>query len=101
MTGLLDAVNSNADITLCISDNLTTGMTGGQDSAGTGKLEAICIAIGVDPAHVRTIIPLPKNYPDMEKVIEEEINYHGVSVVICRRECIQTAKRHAAAKNRL
>lgn len=100
MTGLLDAVNSNADITLCISDNLTTGMTGGQDSAGTGKLEAICIAIGVDPAHVRTIIPLPKNYPDMEKVIEEEINYHGVSVVICRRECIQTAKRHAAAKNR-
>ena len=98
MTGLLDAVNSNADITLCISDNLTTGMTGGQDSAGTGKLEAICAAIGVDPAHIRVIVPLPKNYPEMEKVIEEEINYHGVSVVICRRECIQTAKRHAAAK---
>ena len=100
MTGLLDAVNSNADITLCISDNLTTGMTGGQDSAGTGKLERICAAIGVEEDHIRTIIPLPKNYPDMEKVIEEEINYHGVSVVICRRECIQTAKRHAAAKNR-
>ena len=98
MTGLLDAVNSNADITLCISDNLTTGMTGGQDSAGTGKLEAICEAIGVDPAHIRVIVPLPKNYPEMEKVIEEEINYRGVSVVICRRECIQTAKRHAAAK---
>ena len=98
MTGLLDAVNSNADITLCISDNLTTGMTGGQDSAGTGKLEAICEAIGVDPAHIRVIVPLPKNYPEMEKVIEEEINYRGVSVVICRRECIQTAKRHAATK---
>ena len=96
MTGLLDAVNSNADITLCISDNLTTGMTGGQDSAGTGKLEKICEAIGVDPCHIRTVIPLPKNSPDMERVIEEEINYHGVSVVICRRECIQTAKRHAA-----
>ena len=100
MTGLLDAVNSKADITLCISDNLTTGMTGGQDSAGTGKLERICAAIGVEEDHIRTIIPLPKNYPEMEKVIEEEINYHGVSVVICRRECIQTAKRHAAAKNR-
>lgn len=97
MTGLLDAVNFGADITLCISDNLTTGMTGGQDSAGTGKIEAICEAIGVAPEHIRTIIPLPKNYPDMEKVIEEEINYHGVSVVVCRRECIQTAKRHAAA----
>ena len=100
MTGLLDAVNSKADITLCISDNLTTGMTGGQDSAGTGKLERICAAIGVEEDHIRTIVPLPKNYPEMEKVIEEEINYHGVSVVICRRECIQTAKRHAAAKNR-
>ena len=95
MTGLLDAVNSGADITLCISDNLTTGMTGGQDSAGTGKLERICEAIGVAPEHIRTIVPLPKNYPEMESVIDEELNYHGVSVVICRRECIQTAKRHA------
>lgn len=95
MTGLLDAVNSGADITLCISDNLTTGMTGGQDSAGTGKLERICEAIGVAPEHIRTIVPLPKNYPEMESVIDEELNHHGVSVVICRRECIQTAKRHA------
>ena len=95
MTGLLDAVNTNADVTLCISDNLTTGMTGGQDSAGTGRLEAICAGIGVDPTHIRTIVPLPKNYPDMEKTIREELEYHGVSVIICRRECIQTAKRHA------
>ena len=95
MTGLLDAVNSHADVTLCISDNLTTGMTGGQDSAGTGRLEAICAGIGVAPEHIRTIVPLPKNYPDMEKTIREELEYHGVSVIICRRECIQTAKRHA------
>ena len=95
MTGLLDAVNSNADVVLCISDNLTTAMTGGQDSAGTGRIEAICAGLGVDPAHIRTIVPLPKNYPDMEKVIREEIEYHGVSVIVCRRECIQTARRHA------
>ncbi len=98
MTGLLDAVNSKADVTLCISDNLTTGMTGGQDSAGTGRLEAICAGIGVEPEHIRTIVPLPKNYPEMEQVIREELEYHGVSVIICRRECIQTAKRHLAAK---
>ena len=98
MTGLLDAVNAKADVTLCISDNLTTGMTGGQDSAGTGRLEAICAGIGVDPAHIRTIVPLPKNYPEMEQTIREELEYHGVSVIICRRECIQTAKRHLAAK---
>ena len=95
MTGLLDAVNANADVVLCISDNLTTAMTGGQDSAGTGRIEAICAGIGVDPAHIRTIVPLPKNYPEMEAVIREEIEYHGVSVIVCRRECIQTARRHA------
>ena len=31
MTGLLDAVNDKAQITVIISDNLTTAMTGGQD----------------------------------------------------------------------
>ena len=95
MTGLLDAVNRKSDVVVCISDNLTTGMTGGQDSAGTGRLEAICAGLGVEPEHIRTIVPLPKNYPDMEKVIKEEIEYHGVSVIISRRECIQTLKRHA------
>ena len=98
MTGLLDAVNEKANITLCISDNLTTGMTGGQDSAGTGRLESICRGVGVDPDHVRVIVPLPKNYDEMEKVIDEELNYKGVSVIIARRECIQTAKRHLKAK---
>lgn len=97
MTGLLDAVNAKAQVTLCISDNLTTGMTGGQDSAGTGRLESICKGIGVEPEHVRVIVPLPKNYEEMERVIREEIEYKGVSVIIARRECIQTLKRHAAA----
>ena len=94
MTGLLDAVNMNANITVCISDNLTTGMTGGQDSAAFGRIENICMGIGVPKEHIRLIIPLPKNYEEMERVIREEIEYRGVSVVVCRRECIQTAKRH-------
>ena len=98
MTGLLDAVNEGSDVTLCISDNLTTGMTGGQDSAGTGRIEAICEGLGVPKEHIRTIVPLPKNYPDMEKVIREELDYHGVSVIVCRRECIQTLRRHASKK---
>ena len=45
MTGLLDAVNDKSNITVVISDNLTTGMTGGQDSAGTNKFEAICLGL--------------------------------------------------------
>ncbi len=95
MTGLLDAVNDNADITVIISDNLTTAMTGGQDSAGTNKFEAICRGLGVSQEHLHVVVPLPKNMPEITRIIREELNYHGVSVIIPRRECIQTFKRHA------
>ena len=95
MTGLLDAVNENADITVIISDNLTTAMTGGQDSAGTNKFEAICRGLGVSDEHLHVVVPLPKNMPEITETIRKEINYHGVSVIIPRRECIQTFKRHA------
>lgn len=95
MTGLLDAVNEGADITVIISDNLTTAMTGGQDSAGTNKYEAICRGLGVPDEHLHVVVPLPKNMAEITRIIRDEINYHGVSVIIPRRECIQTLKRHA------
>ena len=94
MTGLLDAVNENANITVIISDNLTTAMTGGQDSAGTNKFEAICRGLGVAEEHLHVVTPLPKNMPEITRIIREEINYKGTSVIIPRRECIQTLQRH-------
>jgi indolepyruvate ferredoxin oxidoreductase alpha subunit len=72
-------------------------MTGGQDSAGTNKFEAICIALGVAPEHVRVVVPLPKNMEEITRILKEEIDYPGVSVIIPRRECIQTAARKARA----
>ena len=93
MTGLLDAVNANASITVIISDNLTTAMTGGQDSAGTNRLQAICQGIGVAPEHVRCVVPIPKNHDEIANIIREEIEYRGVSVIIPCRECIQTLNR--------
>lgn len=93
ITGLLDAVNSNANVLIVISDNLTTGMTGGQDSAGTGKIEDICYGVGVPKEHVRVVVPLAKNIEDIKSIIKEELEYKGVSVLIPRRECIQTMKR--------
>ena len=71
-------------------------MTGGQDSAGTGRLESICAGIGVDPAHIRVMIPLKKNYEEMKQIIREEI----VSVLIPRRECIQTLTRKKKASKK-
>ena len=73
-------------------------MTGGQDSAGTGKLEQICEAVGVAKEHIRVVVPLAKNLPEIENVIREEIEYKGVSVIIPRRECIQTYSRKARLK---
>ena len=94
MTGLLDCVNCKSNVVVLISDNLTTGMTGGQDSAGTGRLEAICLGLGVEPEHVRVVVPLPKNMEEIKQVLREEVAYNGTSVIIARRECIQTLKRH-------
>ncbi len=95
MTGLLDAVNEDTTMTVIISDNLTTGMTGGQDSQGTGKLEEICIGLGVKPQRLKTIDSLPRNHEEMKQLFTDEFNHPGLSVIISRRECIQTARRHA------
>jgi indolepyruvate ferredoxin oxidoreductase alpha subunit len=49
----------------------------------------------VAPEHIRVVVPLPKNMDEIRATMREEIEYKGVSVIIPRRECIQTAKRHA------
>jgi indolepyruvate ferredoxin oxidoreductase alpha subunit len=101
MTGLLDAVNEHTPITVVISDNESVSMTGGQDSAAEGKIEDICKGLGVDPAHIRVIVPLKKNHAEMVLIFREELEYKGVSVIIPRRECIQRAsrrKRKAASR---
>jgi indolepyruvate ferredoxin oxidoreductase alpha subunit len=97
MTGLLDAVSKKSPVTIIISDNSTTGMTGGQESKATGRIEQICAGIGVEPGHIRTIVPLRKHHDDNVLVMSEELRYKGVSVIIAARECIQTAARRKKA----
>ncbi|MDE6521551.1 MAG: indolepyruvate ferredoxin oxidoreductase [Muribaculaceae bacterium] len=96
LSGLLDAVNEDSNILVIISDNLTTGMTGGQDSQGTGKIEEICLGLGVDADHLHVIDSLPKNHDEMVNLFKQSIDHKGLSVVVSRRECIQTARRHGA-----
>ena len=87
-------------ITVIISDNSTTGMTGGQNSAATGRLYDICKGIGVDPEHLKIITPLKKNHEENVKILRQELEYKGLSVIIPQRECIQTfARRKKAEKN--
>lgn len=93
MTGLLDAVVEQTPLTLIISDNSTTGMTGGQESHATNRLEDICRGIGVEEEHLRLMNPLKKHHQENMQMIAAELAYEGVSVIIAQRECIQTASR--------
>lgn len=93
LTGLLDAINDKSSITIIISDNSTTAMTGGQDSAGTGRLPDMCKGLGVEEEHIRIFVPLKKNLDENIAILKEEMAYQGVSVIIAQRECVQTASR--------
>ncbi|MFA8449201.1 MAG: thiamine pyrophosphate-dependent enzyme [Bacteroidales bacterium] len=98
ITGLLDAINNNSPITVFILDNSTTGMTGGQKSSALGKVESICIGLGVPQEHIRIVKPLKKHHDENVKIIKEELAHNGISVIIPRRECIQTLNRRMRAK---
>ncbi|MDD2386012.1 MAG: thiamine pyrophosphate-dependent enzyme [Bacteroidales bacterium] len=97
MTGLLDAVIKDAPIVVLISDNSTTGMTGGQASAAKGRIVDICKGIGVNPAHIRILNPLKRLHEENLAILKEELAYKGLSVVVAQRECIQTAIRNKKA----
>ena len=94
LTGLLDCINEKANVVVMILDNEITGMTGGQPSSANNKLENICIGLGVDPKHIRTVVPLKKNHEEFVHILKEEIAYNGVSVIIPRRMCLVEAKKH-------
>lgn len=98
MTGLLDAVVEQTPITVIISDNSTTGMTGGQKSHATDRLPGICRGLGVEEEHLRVMNPLKKHHDTNKQMVAEELAYEGVSVIISQRECIQTASRRKTRK---
>lgn len=98
MTGLLDAINDKSNITIIILDNATTGMTGGQPSSAFGRIEYICKGLGVEEEHIRILKPLHNQHDLNIQILKEEIQYNGVSVVIPRRECIQTVNKRMRSK---
>jgi indolepyruvate ferredoxin oxidoreductase alpha subunit len=93
MTGLLDVLIENAPVVVIISDNLTTGMTGGQPSSATGAIEGICLGLGLPKDRLKTLIPLKKYQAENVSALKEAIGYAGTSVIVFRRECVQTAAR--------
>ena len=99
ITGLLDAVNFGLPVTVIISDNDTTAMTGGQDSSGSGILRNLCIGVGVSEEHIKTIVPLKRNLETNMEILKKELDYNGVSVILSSRPCVQTLKRNKKRSN--
>ena len=90
ITGLLDCVIHKTPVTVVILDNGTTGMTGGQPSEATGRIEDICYGLGVEKEHIHVLNPIRKNHEKNVEIFKKEFEYKGVSVIIPRRECIVT-----------
>jgi len=98
ITSLLDCVIENTNVTVMILDNLTTGMTGGQDSHATTRIESICLGLGVAKEHIRIMKPLKNQHDVNVQIIKEELAYNGVSVLIPTRECVQTLGKRLRAQ---
>jgi indolepyruvate ferredoxin oxidoreductase alpha subunit len=94
ITPLVEAAVMDTDMTVLVLDNATVAMTGGQPSYGSGeRLLRIIEGAGVPREHIRLIVPLPKNHQTNVAVIREEIDHHGLSVIVAARECVQEARK--------
>ena len=94
VNSLMNMVYNQATGTVIILDNSTTGMTGHQDHAATGKtlkgqvvpaidIYKLCKAMGIE--HVSVVNAFDFN--ELEKTIREEVARDAVSVIIAQAPC--------------
>ncbi len=94
VTPLMDVVASQAKMTLIILDNSTVAMTGGQDTLLPSRaLREIVLGVGIAAEHFHEVELHARHKDKIAEVIRREIDYAGPSVIIARRECLETAKR--------
>jgi indolepyruvate ferredoxin oxidoreductase alpha subunit len=95
ITGLIDAVYNQSNVTVIILDNRATAMTGGQQHPGTGKtlmeqdttrLDIAEVAKAVGVKSVQTLDAY--DYDAALKMISEEMAKPGPSVIITTRPCV-------------
>jgi indolepyruvate ferredoxin oxidoreductase alpha subunit len=95
MTGVANAVYNKHNITICILDNRTTAMTGGQPHPGTGKTILKDDTVKIEIAGVLTALGVGYvkecNPFDLEAAITtatEALEYDGVSCIVFKAPCI-------------
>ena len=100
VNSLMNMMYNKATGTVMILDNSTTGMTGHQDHAATGKtlqgdptyaidIPALCRAIGVKNVIEVNAFDIER----LEKVIKEEVAKDEVSVIITKTPCVLLSKK--------
>ncbi len=100
VTGLMDAVYNNSNVTIIILDNRATAMTGGQQHPATGltlmgekagqiDFETLVTAMGVK--NFRKVDPY--DYNATLDAIKEGIGSSGPSVILTDRPCVLMPKR--------
>ncbi|MGE5358449.1 MAG: thiamine pyrophosphate-dependent enzyme [Bacteroidales bacterium] len=93
ITPLIDAVAANTDMTLVIVDNQAVAMTGGQQTMlPSSSLKPLVLGLGVDPEHCHVLKAHRTATKANIEIIKKELDYHGLSVIITVRECIETLK---------
>lgn len=99
INSLMNMTYNHASGTVLILDNSTTGMTGHQDHAATGKtlqgdpayaidISALCRAVGVKNVTEVNAFEIAK----LEKTIKEEAAKDEVSVIITKSPCVLLSK---------
>jgi indolepyruvate ferredoxin oxidoreductase alpha subunit len=97
VTPLMDAVASNANMTLMILDNGTVAMTGGQETLlPSTRLAELILGLGVEREHFHVVDAHPRNTEKNTEILRNEVAHEGLSVIVAVRECIETAKRKKA-----
>ena len=100
LTPLLDAVQENTNIKVFVLDNSIVAMTGGQPTMVTdGEVVRLLAGLGVPGERIRVIKPLPRNLEENVRIVREELQYRGLSVIISRRECVTYYKEIKTAKS--
>ncbi len=93
LPALLTAADSGVNVTVLILDNRVVGMTGQQPSQALDQVERLVRGMGIPEAQLQVLTPLPKQHDANVKAVEAALQHPGPSVVVFKRECIQSLRR--------
>lgn len=99
ITNLVDAVSSKTPMTAIILDNSIVAMTGCQKTIlPSSQLEPLILGLGVEKEHLRVLATNPSQIDENARIITEEAEYPGPSVIIMVRECLEAFRLRNKAK---